>query len=205
MGLTAGPRDNDKEKPVTAPNNHEAIPRRTAADTSGEVSRVLAKLEASGKNLTIVRLLANDPALLRPFVLLSGALLNDAVLPAEVREVVILWLAQRNRSTYEWAEHEIMGAQAGLSPELIDSLRRGKLDGASRQQRLAVEIVGELVESRKLSGQSWQSAQDTWGLAGAFDLVLSVGWWHGLVPVVIDALGLEVPDNLRDTPLPRFD
>jgi alkylhydroperoxidase family enzyme len=189
---------------VTVPSNHDAIPRRTAADTSGDVSRVLGKLEASGQNLTIVRLLANDPALLRPFVLMASALLNDTVLPADVREAVILWLAQHNQSTYEWAEHEIMAARAGLSPELIDGLRRGELDGASRQQRLAVEIVEELVVSRRLSAESWRSAHDTWGMAGAFDLVLAVGWWHGLVPTVIDALGLAVPDDLREAPLPRF-
>jgi 4-carboxymuconolactone decarboxylase len=184
--------------------NHESLPRRTSGDTSGDVGRVLGKLEASGQDLTILRLLANDASAFRPFVMMANSLMYGATLPADVRESVILWLAHHQRSTYEWAEHKPMSARAGLSDEQIEALRVGDLSATSPDQGYAVAAAKELLSNRSLSPETWKGMVDRWDTAGAFDLVLSIGWWGGLVPSVIDALGLEVPDSLRSEPLPKF-
>ncbi|HEY1831838.1 MAG TPA: carboxymuconolactone decarboxylase family protein [Acidimicrobiales bacterium] len=178
--------------------------RRTAADTKGDVSRVLGKLEATGQDLTILRLLANDPGTFRPFVMMANSLVYGATLPADVRETVVLWLARRRRNTYEWAEHVPMSKRAGLTEEQIEALRNGDLSRADADQSFGVQAVDELLADRSLSPSTWEDMISRWGVEGAMDLVLTAGWWGGLVPTVLEALGLEVPDSLRSQPLPVF-
>jgi alkylhydroperoxidase family enzyme len=184
--------------------NHEDLPRRTSADTEGEVSRVLGKLEASGQDLTILRLLANNASIFRPFVMMANSLMYKAKLPPDVRETVVLWLGQHQRSTYEWAEHAPMSKRAGLSDAQIEAIRKGDLTMADPAQAFAVEAVRELLANRSLAPATWKGMVERWEVDGAMDLILTAGWWGGLVPAVIDALGLEVPDSLIAEPRPVF-
>src|ERR1700683_3070148 len=86
---------------------------RTTEDTTGEVQRVLGKLDAGGWNKRILRIVANSETAFRPFVLLSTSLLSSRFLPRQVQEVVILYLANRRQVDYEWLEHVPMAMSAG--------------------------------------------------------------------------------------------
>jgi hypothetical protein len=178
--------------------NHHHVPRRSAADTEGDVARVLAKLEATGQDLTILRLVANSGHAFRPFLLLSDALLNRAVLPAPVREVVILWMAVQRGVPYEWAEHVPMATRAGVTGAQVDHLAGGKPlgDGPfSDEMLLAVDIAADLLGRNGVSEEHWAAGVGRWGLEGMLDLVFTAGWWGGFVPTVLEALGLTEPDG----------
>ncbi|MDQ1396411.1 MAG: 4-carboxymuconolactone decarboxylase [Acidimicrobiaceae bacterium] len=173
------------------------LPLRTAADTAGDVQRVLGKLEASQKNLKVIRVLANSPSAFRPFVLMADGLLNRSPLPASVREVVILHLAGHLGVNYEWEEHVPMSEAAGVSKEQREALRDGTLDDLSLfsdEQQLALRATDEIVDQRALSEESWQKACEMWDVEAALDLVLTVGWWGAFVPTIIQAVGLQDPN-----------
>lgn len=176
--------------------NHEGLPRRTSADTEGPVAKVLTKLEASGNDLTVLRLLANSPTVFRPFVRLSSTLMYDGALPDEVREVVILWLGRNRPHSYEWIEHVVIGRRIGLSDEQISAVERGDLEGDlfTDEQRQAVGLTAELVGERTLSTETFDAAVERWGLETVIELVLVIGWWGGTVPTFLEAMGLRHPD-----------
>ena len=90
------------------------IPLRTLKDTTGEVKRVLGKLEERGQCLKTHRILVNSSATFLPLLLLLSSLPLDAALPAQDREVVILHLEARRGVDYEWDEHVPESAQLGL-------------------------------------------------------------------------------------------
>src|SRR4051794_17112119 len=172
---------------------------RTSADTAevaelADASRTLAKLEATGSANFITRVLANSPNGFRPYVLMSNGLLNKAALPATVREVVILALAQRRGTRYEWWEHEDMSDAAGVSDAQRAAIARGRLDDASlfsEEERFAMAVGLQLGQGHGIDDDDWGTARRWWGDAGALDLVLTVGWWGGFVPTVIEALRLD--------------
>jgi len=170
---------------------------RSSADTEGDVERVLGKLEARGTDLRVVRYVANSPTAFRPFILLSDALISKATLPAAVREAVVLNLAIKRGSAYEWYEHERMALAAGLTAAQLDAIRTGSLGSNlfSDEQRLGVAIAEEMLAGAGLGRPRWEAAISAWGVEGAMDLVLSVGWWGGLVPLLLEALALEPPSN----------
>lgn len=179
------------------PPNHSQLPRRSAADLSGEAQRVMGKLEATGQDLTILRLIANAPHSFRPYILLSDSLLNRATLPPEVREVAILWMAQRRNVEYERLEHLPMAARAGLNEAQLARLEEGEVDAEtfSDAALLAVSIAGHLLDGDGVPAELWEQARSLWGDAGALDLLFTVGWWGGFVPLLIEGLGLVAPDG----------
>lgn len=179
--------------------NHGTLERRTSADTDGEVSRVLRKLEATGQNYTILELLANASTLFRPFIMLSNALNHHSVIEPEVRETLILAAAARSGTEYEWAEHVPMAQEAGLSEEQIAALCSSPIPVApfGPTQRLALRMQAELAGGGGLSAATWQESIDRWGASGAIEIVAIVGWWDGFVRIFIEALGLTYPDDGR--------
>ncbi|MBW3664284.1 MAG: carboxymuconolactone decarboxylase family protein [Actinobacteria bacterium] len=171
------------------------LPLRSSADTDGEVSRVLGKLESSDQDLTVLRLVANAPDAFRPFVLLANALIHRGHLPAAVRELVILWLGVEEGSAYEWATHHEAARAAGLSQEQLMALRAGTVDDADApfddEQRLALRLCRRLHAGERWGDEEWAAAATAWGREGALDLAFTVGWWGGMVPHVLRAFGLE--------------
>lgn len=172
------------------------IPLRTADDTTGEVQRVLRKLDERGKLLKILRVQANSSTTFRPFVLLSSALMFDSPLPADVREVVVLHLAARLGVDYEWAEHVPMSADAGVTDAQREALHDGTLDhleGFGEAQRLALDVADAMMGKGPVPEELWDRAREAWGPEAAFDLVIAVALWGGFVPKLITAVGLQSP------------
>jgi alkylhydroperoxidase family enzyme len=171
-----------------------ALRPRSAADTDGDVSRVLEKLESTAQDQMILRLVANSPNAFRPFVLMANALVNQATLPADVREAVVLHLAVELCDAYEWHSHTAEAAKAGLSRPQIDAIGAGRATsdatGLSDGQRLAIDLVDRLRGTDGWSDTDWEAAIGAWGREGAMDLVLSTAWWAGYVPIVLRALRL---------------
>ena len=161
------------------------------------MQRVLAKLEASGQIMTVTRIMANEPKLFRPFILVANALVYSEHLPADVREVVVLWIARSEEATYEWYEHVPMALRMGVTQEQVDLIDNGQVDanGFSEDQLLGVAVARAIMVDRELPNDLWQRSIDRWGVAGAIDLVMSVGWWGGITRMLLDALGLKVPDQ----------
>jgi hypothetical protein len=173
---------------------------RSSSDTVGDVQRVLGKLEALGTDLTVVRLVANSPNCFRPFVLLSDSLLSRATLPAEVREVVIMRMAARRNVSYEWWEHERMSVAAGITAAQLDAIQAGDLGSHlfTDDQRLGVAIADELLAGGGLRRTQWEEAFVSWGLEGTMDLVLSIAWWGGFIPLLLEAMGLRDPADCAE-------
>lgn len=73
--------------------------------------------------LNVYRLMAHHPALLRAWADLRTHIVCNSALRRQRAEVVILRLAYRLGSDYEWGQHVIRGLEAGLSEAQIRSLR----------------------------------------------------------------------------------
>jgi len=168
---------------------------RTSADTEGEPSRLLGKLEASGAVIPVTQLMANSPNGFRPFVQMSNALMFRAELPERLRELVILMLASENRSGYERAEHERMSAAVVTGAE-HETLRRGReaVDAFDGLERITLELALELYDGGAGDPVRWDTFIAQLSLNAALDLVLSVSWWGGYVPIVLRAIGLDPVD-----------
>ena len=167
---------------------------RTAADTDGEVARVLQKLHDGGHNKHIIRILANSATGFRPFVLLTTRLLSSQHYPRLDQEVLILHLAARRATQYEWEEHVPMAIESGVTQDQCDAIERdgGAIDTKlfTPDQLFAVGFADQVIEQRQVDTTTWARAIESWGEEGALDLLMSIGVWGALIPTLIEALGL---------------
>ncbi|MFO1188871.1 MAG: hypothetical protein U1E97_04625 [Alphaproteobacteria bacterium] len=174
---------------------------RSSQDTTGKTQQILGKLEESRNINTMIRLLANSPNGFRPFVMMSNALLMQAKLPATAREVAVLCLAKARNAAYQWHEHVEMSRKVGVTATQHEAIETGRYDDESifdTGERLAMRIALKMAQGCDLSAEDWRDMEQQWGIEGALDLVLTVSWWGGFVPLIINALriqGLEKADT----------
>ena len=173
---------------------------RTSQNTEGDVSRILAKLEATGQSFTVARIVANSPALFRGFIYLSDAILTRSRLPADLRELCILRLAALREAPYEWAEHVAISERAGVTDAQREAVATGRLGGFDSDRRAALALVEKLAHGVDWSAEDWREARERFGDDGAVELVLLAGFYGGLVPMLTRALGLVPEDAAEPTP-----
>lgn len=185
---------------------HSHLPLRSSADTAGDVARVLAKLEATGRDLPIVRAVANWEPGFRPFILMADALLTKGSLDPVVREIVVLDLAKQQELEYEWTEHEPMALRAGVSPAQITAIAQRQplsADVFPEQAITAVELARTVLAGRTVPDELWRRAVVVLGETSAIEVIFAVAWWGGFVPVLIRSLlplsGVETETEHRDS------
>lgn len=172
------------------------IPLRTVSDTTGEVQRLMKKLEASGNLLRVRRLLANSPSTFRPSLLLAAALMKDAPLPPKVRELMILHVAARRKVNYEWEEHVVISRRCGVTDDERKALAEGNLHHLavfSYVEALGLRVADTILTDGALPETMWEEAVALWGVEGALDLIIAVAFWGAYMPTIIEAIGLHSP------------
>jgi alkylhydroperoxidase/carboxymuconolactone decarboxylase family protein YurZ len=178
---------------------------RSSATTEGDTARVLAKLEQSGKDIPIIRIVANWPAGFRPFVLMADALLTKGLLPPVTREFVVLHIAARLGLDYEWDEHVTISAAAGVTDRQRAALRGGAVPGAgddfTASDVAAMAFADRLLDAAAVTPGDWDASCAALGEDAAREVVFAVAWWGGFVPVITRSLvALALGDQEQGTP-----
>ena len=127
-----------------------------------------------GRAFNIFRTLAHKPKALNGFGAWGFNVLSDRnTIPADRRELVILRTGLRCRSSYEWAQHVVVGQFAGLTREEIERVKAGPDDpGWTPADRALLQATDELLETHRISDATWQALGDHAGLDQAQKLSL---------------------------------
>jgi hypothetical protein len=109
----------------------------------------------------------------------------------------VLWIARTEEATYEWHEHVPIALRSGVTQAQIDMIEKQAVEESafSDDQLLGIAVAKAVMVDRTLPPELWQQSIDRWDVAGAMDLVMSVGWWGGITRMLLEALGLTVPDQ----------
>jgi 4-carboxymuconolactone decarboxylase len=125
-------------------------------------------------NFDIIGMLARHPEMARVFLRFNGFLLQRGELPGRVRELVILRVAHRHRSAFEWGQHVRLGAAVGITDDDVAALAEGN-DGFDGADRLALEATDELIAAGSAGWSTWEALVDTFGEHAAMELIFLVG------------------------------
>ncbi len=157
---------------------------------------------SGGEPFNIFRTLARHPKLMkRAMVLATGLLVKGNLLP-RIREIVILRVAWRTGSDYEWGQHVRIGLDSGLAPEEIDALATEQADGSfDGADRLAVTVADELMADVDLSDATWEAAVATWGEEDLVEMIFLAGNYRMLAGF-LKAARVELDEGLEPLPTP---
>jgi len=99
-------------------------------------------------------------------------------LPPELTEIAILVVARHWGSEFEWHAHKRIALDAGVAPELIESIRTRRDPARETAAQATVrEFSISLLENRCVEDDVFDRAVATLGLGGVVDLVGILGYY----------------------------
>ena len=143
--------------------------------------------------------LGQHPRLFRVWLRYSAQLMPFGKLPRRDTELVILRVAWKCRSAYEWQQHVPIGLRAGLTPEEVGGLADNPpANSFTERQRALIAASDELLTQRALSDTTWNALQATLNNRDAIELCLLIGNYQGLASA-IGGLGIQ-PEHDATSP-----
>jgi alkylhydroperoxidase family enzyme len=127
------------------------------------------------------------------------AALTSPVLPARLREIVILRTAYLMDSPYEIAQHSTVAAAAGLSRREIDGLLSDPQSGAvdfNRTERAVVELTTQLLTTRHAAPSVVGDVYRDLGAEATVEILMVINRWAGLA-LMLNALDVEPDETAR--------
>jgi 4-carboxymuconolactone decarboxylase len=124
---------------------------------------------------------------------------DDATLRPAQRELLILRVAWRTHSGYEWNQHVRMGADVGLTPAQLEAVAQGPSAGVwSPLERALLTAVDEFVDDHVLGDATWGVLESHLGPAQMFELLFVIGGYLCLAGV-LNSIGLQatMPERRR--------
>ncbi len=166
-------------------------------DEQKEAVRPLANW---GPLLNIFRTLVRAPRAFKRFNFWGGYVLSDRNdLSPRDRELIILRTGFVCSSGYEWAQHEVIGRDCGLTDDEIQHIKQGAgAEGWSDLDRAYIRATDELVRDHFISDATWA---DLKGLTEKqkMDVVFTVAQYTQ-VSMMLNTFGVQLDEGLKLDP-----
>jgi alkylhydroperoxidase family enzyme len=126
-----------------------AAPLREALD-----DRDMARLSEILPNA--ITTMFHHPLLAGRFLAYNGVFLSDPALPARWRELVVLRVAWRTGSTYEWLQHVRMSPRYGITIDELQAVSRGADAGTwSPFEATLLAATDQLIDRYSIDDATW--------------------------------------------------
>jgi 4-carboxymuconolactone decarboxylase len=146
----------------------------------------------------VLSTLVNNPALAGPFFRFNDVMLRHGTIDARLRELMILRVASRTRSAYEWAQHARLAKRFDITPEEVAAVGAGReLPSLSPLEKLLIAATDELLDNYNLSDETWASLSEHLDVPQLVEVLFVVGTYTSLA-MVFNSAGLQLDPELRD-------
>jgi 4-carboxymuconolactone decarboxylase len=141
--------------------------------------------------------LIHSPGFGRAVEALGAAVRFEGVIDAPLRELAILIVAAKWRSSYEWQAHAKIALKAGLSSPVIESVRTEHVpDFENPGETVVYNFVKELINDQRVSDAHYRAAVDLFGEAGVVELVITAGHYT-LISMILNTFEVPLPEGER--------
>ncbi|WIA57274.1 carboxymuconolactone decarboxylase family protein [Sphingobium sp. WTD-1] len=154
------------------------LPRDQWTDDAREVFAFWGEPNAweEGSKTNVMMVMANHPPLGKVYNIWGKHLLMANSLSTRALELLILRVAWRVNSAYEWHNHVGYALNAGITLEEIGAIRDFPEGGDwAEQDTLVLRSVDELIEDGKISDATWDGLGAHFDTRQKMDLVFSIG------------------------------
>lgn len=149
-----------------------------------------------GRN--VLGMLAHHPAMAKAFHTFNGHLQYATTLSMRQRELLVLRVAAVRGSEYEWRQHAVLAADAGITPEEVERIRSGgDAPGWAPLEAAMLRAVDELVRDGCIGDATYAALATELDAQQLLDLVFTVGCYDVLA-MALATFGVELDDDLKD-------
>ncbi len=158
---------------------------------------VLGRQKMRGNVQNVFRTLAHHEQLAKRWLVFANHILSKSTLSAREREIAILragWLAG---SEYEWAQHVVIGRDAGLSDEEIEAIKEGATASVwNEHDHFIVKAADELHNDSFITDETWAGLSKTYNTQQLLDLIFTCGQYRMLAGA-LKSLGVPLDPDLK--------
>jgi 4-carboxymuconolactone decarboxylase len=133
----------------------------------------------------------------------TGALTNylrKGIVEARLFELMTLIVARQWSAQYVFYAHQKLALDAGVTAEVIDAVRTGRVPAFARaDEKLVYEMIVELMETRDLTQATFDRALATFGLECTVELVTGIGTYTAIA-MLGKSFGIAPPGGERPLP-----
>lgn len=148
------------------------------------------------KGLNVLGMLARHPALAQAFNTFNGHILFSTTLSPRQREMLVLRVAAVREAAYEWKQHVVLAADAGLTPKEVAWIEEGpSAPGWSPLDAALMSAVDELLRSATVTDATWEVLAAELDVEQLMDLVFTVGAYDALA-MAFRSFGIPLDDDL---------
>jgi 4-carboxymuconolactone decarboxylase len=151
----------------------------------------------------VLELFAQHVDLSRAWLPFTDMLAGEtARLDPQVRELLIMRVAVKTRSGYEWRQHRRMGIDTGLTEDQIEAVWEGpSAEVWTRIERALLTATDELIDQFTVSEPTWNELASHFDPAQVLEVLFVVGGYLCLAGV-LNSVGLEpgLPEGPGTTP-----
>lgn len=123
--------------------------------------------------------------LFRGWLRFAGRLMPGGLLPRRETELVILRVAHRRGSEYEFEHHVRLGRRSGVTAEDVTRVVAGPdAAGWSARERALIAASDRLIDARDLDDEEWAALRRELDEREAIELCLLVGHYEMLATVI---------------------
>ena len=153
--------------------------------------------EGRPKALNALGTLAHHPELARAFHTFNGHVIYNTTLSPRQRELLVLRVAALRSSEYEWTQHLVQAADAGITDDEVDQVVEGPdAPGWSAFEAALVRAVDELVADALVTDATWATLAAELDTQQLMDVVFTVGSYD-LLAMAFRTFGVELDDDLK--------
>ena len=167
--------------------------------------RLLATGPDESRVPNVLTTLMRHPGLAGPFLTYNAVLLNAPAVEPRLRELMVLRVAWRTRSTYEWAQHVRMAGRCGITAEEIDAIADGARAGVwSPLDADVLAAADQLLDHYRIDDDTWLRLAEHLDERQLMEVAFIVGTYTCLA-MAFNSFGLELDPELHETTAPPPD
>jgi alkylhydroperoxidase family enzyme len=162
--------------------------------------QMMAGVVPAGVALNVTGTIARDPQALKAFQVWGAYVMLQGPLPRREAEIVILRIGWLCRSGYEWAQHVVIGEQAGLTPAEIERIKKGAdAPGWSAADAALIRAADQLHGDQFIKDPLWAELRSHFDERQCMHLVFVAGQYV-LVSMALNTFGVQVEEGLTLDP-----
>lgn len=171
------------------------IPPLADDELQGAAAELMRPLMEAGRPWNVFRTMAQHPDLARRWMVFANHVLFKSTVPARERELAILRIGWLCGSEYEFAQHRVIGMEAGLTADEVELVKRGPSGAWPELDHLVLQATDELHHDKMISDSTWDALSAHWDTHQLMDLVFAVGQYT-LVSMALRTFGVPLDDFL---------
>ncbi|MBV1905896.1 MAG: carboxymuconolactone decarboxylase family protein [Pseudomonadales bacterium] len=146
----------------------------------------------------LATLMRNMPLLTR-WNKFAGHIMGTSSLAPRLREMAIMRVGLQTNCEYEWGQHVLMSASAGLNADDHARIQAGpEAEGWNEVEQAVLLITDELIKDTMISDANWSLASKHLSEQQITDLIFTIGNYN-MLAMALNSIGVQ-----REKGVPGF-